>query len=317
MGDIDAYYLGGAGLNLLVGPAAQPAGLPGFGPSLAMGDNPDHALGAPAGAASSVAASAYAALFPLAPAVSARAVAPLLEPQPGEVAGPQDVVAAVATFAALAGPPLMGPAPGNTPANISSQDFKRLQARVRPNALAAVEMAGHTVNNLSVTLLLEWRGRRLLFPGDAEWYDGRQIEIKSGRSNGSWNVMWHERRAELSKPLDFLKIGHHGSVNATPWHADHPIGVILDAMLPLPAPGQVPVARAVASTKRTSLYPSIPDPDLMAELGRRVANSRREYVEPKTGRHVGEGIPQPQRTDLEGQLFGNAETPYIELLFLG
>ncbi len=31
--------------------------------------------------------------------------------------------------------------------------------------------------------------------------------------------MWKQRKANLSTtPIDFLKIGHHGSVNATPWN---------------------------------------------------------------------------------------------------
>ena len=29
--------------------------------------------------------------------------------------------------------------------------------------------------------------------------------------------MWHERKS-AERPIDFLKIGHHGSVNATPWN---------------------------------------------------------------------------------------------------
>ena len=122
-------------------------------------------------------------------------------------------------------------------------------------------------NNLSVVLLLEWHGRRLLFPGDAEWSGSYGGEVKKGRSNGSWNVMWQERKADLSLPLDFLKIGHHGSENATPWTPpdektgqEHPISQILDALLPRPAPGAHPTARAVASTMRTSRWPSIPDP---------------------------------------------------------
>jgi hypothetical protein len=35
-------------------------------------------------------------------------------------------------------------------------------------------------NNLSVVLLLEWRGRRLLFPGDAEWNVAFDGEVKKG-----------------------------------------------------------------------------------------------------------------------------------------
>ena len=145
--------------------------------------------------------------------------------------------------------------------------------------------------------------------------------MKRGRSNGSWNVMWQERKADLSHPLDFLKIGHHGSVNATPWappnektQAEHPISQILDALLPRPAAGAQPTAMAVASTLRTTRWPSIPDPALMAEIGSRVANARTEYVEDASRTHVPAGKPQPQRTDLEAQVT-RASVPYIEIFF--
>ena len=210
------------------------------------------------------------------------------------------------------------------PKNISAQDFKQLRSRIRANALAAAEIAGHAVNNLSVVLLLEWRGRRLLFPGDAEWNPAGDGQVKAGRSNGSWNVMWQERKAELSQPLDFLKIGHHGSDNATPWTppdpetgAEHPINQILGALLPPNQGNQPPAGIAVASTLRTARWPSIPDPDLMAEIGKRVANARLEYLEDPARTHVPAGTPQPQRTDLEAQLTATPEepVPYIEILF--
>jgi hypothetical protein len=225
-------------------------------------------------------------------------------------------------YAALFLPP--GTEESQFPKNISAQDFNLLCGRVHPYALAAAEIAGHAANNLSVVLLLEWHGRRLLFPGDAEWKKAFKGEVKASRSNGSWNVMWLERKDELSQPLDFLKIGHHGSQNATPWNPPdpdtgevHPINQILDHLLPPPQGNQLPTAKAVASTERTSRWPSIPDPDLMVELGKRVANARREYVEDPERTHVPEDTPQPQRTDLEAQVTQTPEepVPYVEIEF--
>ncbi|MGW8225741.1 MAG: MBL fold metallo-hydrolase [Anaerolineales bacterium] len=211
-----------------------------------------------------------------------------------------------------------------SPKNISSQDFKSLTKRVSPFALAAAEIAGHATNNLSVVLLLEWHGRRLLFPGDAEWDGAYQGQVRPKRGNGAWNVMWKERQADLSQPLDFLKIGHHGSENATPWTPpdpetgeEHPINQILDHLLPLPEAGQIPIGYAVASTQRTSRWPSIPDPQLMMELGKRVANASSEYIENPKHKHVLAGASQPQRTDLEAQvtLTPDVPVPYIEIEF--
>ena len=59
------------------------------------------------------------------------------------------------------------------------------------------------MNNTSVILLLEIGDRKLLFPGDA------QIENWSfALSNASWRA--------LLKDVNLYKVGHHGSLNATP-----------------------------------------------------------------------------------------------------
>jgi hypothetical protein len=207
------------------------------------------------------------------------------------------------------------------PQNISGQDFQRLRSRIQANALAVAAVVGHAVNNLSVILLLEWHGRRLLFSGDAEWSEARKGAVKDYSSNGSWNVMWQERKEDLSEPLDFYKIGHHGSENATPWKPSdsetgeaHPINQILEKLLPKTAAGGTPTAYAVASTQRTSRWPSIPDAALLEELGKRVANARAEYVEAEGPKSVKPNILQPQRTDLEEQVTGVA-VAFIQIPF--
>ena len=207
-----------------------------------------------------------------------------------------------------------------TPRNISSQDFNRLQSQAGSNALAVAELAGHVTNNLSIVLLLEWHGRRLLFTGDAEWDGANLGAVKKGRANGSWNVMWQERRKLLDQPLDFLKVGHHGSENATPWTGKmvkgkpHPINDILDAILPLPERGKRPTARAVISTQRTTKWPTIPNAPLLAEIARRVANTSTKYDDGKSSKSVPKNVAQPQRTDLEEKLAGKP-VPFIEVTF--
>lgn len=206
----------------------------------------------------------------------------------------------------------------DVPHNISSLDYKQLRSRLNINALALAEMTGKIENNLSVVFLLEWHGKRLLFPGDAEWSSAYGGEVKAGSCNGSWNVMWAERNADLSLPLDFLKVGHHGSKNATPWSPkkknkpEHPINQVLEAMLPLDRQAK---ASAVVSTKRTNRYPSIPSGDLLKELSKRVSNVRSDYIETSNSpKAVPENIPQPQRTDLELSATGEP-LPYIEKVF--
>ena len=198
------------------------------------------------------------------------------------------------------------------PKNIGLGDFRLLQSRMLSSAFAFAELSSKVTNNTSVVLLIEWRGRRLLFVGDAEW----EGEYREGKHNGSWNVMWHERRGMLDASVDFLKIGHHGSTNSTPWNdledgSSTEAAEILDAILPLPTDGSVPTAQALVSTKRKN-YKTIPMSALLVELGRRVSNTRNYELEfegagfeptdlPEYEDYEREWLarPQPHRTDHE------------------
>jgi hypothetical protein len=188
-------------------------------------------------------------------------------------------------------------------------DFRQLRSRMLSNALAFADLDGKVCNNTSVVLLIEWKGKRLLFVGDAEW-DGA---FKEGKGNCSWNVMWNLRKKQIQGPLSFYKIGHHGSVNATPWgmtpaaSKGEPLA-ILDAILPMKSKAK---AKAIVSTHRGN-YPTIPRTDLLAEIGKRVSNTK-NYADafkkagkktsdvPKFGEFEEKSFakPQPLRTDLE------------------
>lgn len=215
------------------------------------------------------------------------------------------------------------------PRNISLSDFELLQSRMISNGLAFAAKESSIQNNLSVVLLIEWKKRRLLFVGDAEW----EGEFAEGKHNGSWNVMWERhKKTHLSKPIDFLKIGHHGSTNSTP----HPpsmrpkkkkvvsdgVYAILDTILPIPKKGK-PTAKAVVSTER-EFYNPIPECELLVDLAQRVSNTRnyaqrlkKAKIDPKTiwdtpkakknkfyEKYEEEFLnkQQPLRTDLETRL---------------
>jgi beta-lactamase superfamily II metal-dependent hydrolase len=203
------------------------------------------------------------------------------------------------------------------PRNISASDFRQLRANMMSGALAFAELSSKVTNNTSVVLRIDWQGKRLLFVGDAEW----GTRFAEGKSNGSWNVMWNEHRDLLKEGVDFLKIGHHGSENATPWKdsTDGPrteAADILDAILPLPANGKAPTAQAVVSTERGK-YKPIPRCALLVEIGKRVQGTR-NYKElfAKDGLDIlGQSrfrdleepwfaTPQPLRTDFERALKG-------------
>lgn len=200
------------------------------------------------------------------------------------------------------------------PTTISLGDFQRLRSRMMYNALAFAYADNSFRNNTSVVLLVEWRGKRLLFTGDAEWHGA----YKKGKQNGSWNVMWKKRKHKLNGRLDFLKVGHHGSENATPWNpakADHEVNEILDSILPV---GEAGETFAIVSTQRAN-YASIPGVELVRELGRRVSNVKTYSQElsqdqkdslrvENPARYAIEGTtlphPQPERTDFEALLSG-------------
>jgi hypothetical protein len=119
------------------------------------------------------------------------------------------------------------------PAGVDAGAFYSLvDARLRGvgDNILAIDKAA---NNTSVVFLLEWRGWRLLFPGDAE--------LKSWKTMDAQGVL---------KPVHLLKVAHHGSHNGTP--EDDPF----DAILPETAPDNRD-RRAAVSTW-TDTYPGIP-----------------------------------------------------------
>ena len=111
--------------------------------------------------------------------------------------------------------------------------FDLLESRQRLSKLAILAI-DKAANNTSIVLEVEWRNWRLLFCGDAE------IE--------SWETMLD--RSEL-RPVHFVKISHHGSINGT---LDAALGVLLPEMAP-----DDRVRRAIVST-HTPDWDSVPDP---------------------------------------------------------
>jgi hypothetical protein len=91
-------------------------------------------------------------------------------------------------------------------------------------------------NNTSLVLLIEWRGWRLLFPGDAEWE--------------SWTTMDEKG---LLAPVDFIKVSHHGSENGTD------IPMFGEKLFPVKKPDKKRARYALIST-HTEDWESIPNP---------------------------------------------------------
>jgi beta-lactamase superfamily II metal-dependent hydrolase len=184
----------------------------------------------------------------------------------------------------------MTPAPRlSQPGNISARDFRLLRSRLLYSALAFSQEDDDLKNNVSVVLLLEWGGRRLLFTGDAEW-DGTGVQ--PGQRNSSWDVMLNNQDVKdiLLHPVDLFKVAHHGSHNGTPFAQLGTLQILPEIVTPDRT--HVVVSTVVGVHGKKNPVPFAP---LMAELGSLAAN--------KHVYHEGEpeliGVAQPRRTDRE------------------
>ena len=127
------------------------------------------------------------------------------------------------------------------PRGVDAGAFYNLLDVRHSNASSTMLAIDKASNNTSVVLLLEWKGWRLLFTGDAE--------------KPSWRKM---DSLGLVSPVHFLKISHHGSETGMP-----PPDV-LDKLLPVPAPG-APRPRAAVSTYPGN-YPGVPNALTLTDL---------------------------------------------------
>ena len=204
----------------------------------------------------------------------------------------EEILHGFAASTGLLAPPRKAAAAGPVPANINSSDFRRLQSRMMSSAFGFAEEEGEVVNNTSVMLLIEWRGRRC-----CSWATPNGIRLTATRKrNFAWNTAWKLRSKELGKPVDFLKIGHHGSINSTPWNDKEDGAVtepstILDAILPLPEDNAKPTAKAVVSTERT-FYKVIPAARFFRD---RQARQQHQDVSRRAERRANRRSPQLRR----------------------
>jgi len=185
------------------------------------------------------------------------------------------------------------------PRNISAQDFRQLRSRLLYSGLAFSRTDDGLKNNTSIVLLLEWRGRRLLFAGDAEW---QGAGVEEDRRNSTWDIMLNIPEVEqvlLQEKLDLLKVGHHGSHNGTPFMDDGEEQILKSIL----SADRTHVVVSTASGKHGEDNP-VPYPKLMKMLGDLAVN-KRLYPDTPEPEHQDKDQPdlrvvyQPQRTDLE------------------
>ncbi|WP_155922406.1 MBL fold metallo-hydrolase [Mesorhizobium sp. L103C131B0] len=122
---------------------------------------------------------------------------------------------------------------------------------VEPSGMLAAAL-DKAINNTSLVMVIEANGHFMLFPGDAQW--------------GSWQAIMADQkcRAVLEK-VDLLKVGHHGSHNATP-------RALVEEIISKPL-------TALFSTKPVKQWPNIPREKLLAALNERHAEIARTDAE--------------------------------------
>jgi hypothetical protein len=150
----------------------------------------------------------------------------------------------LAAAAIADGPGAGGPPPVPPPGVHAGAFYDLIEQMDRGFAEVALQI-DQAANNTSLVVELTWRGRRLLFVGDAEQRSWRTMAAQEG----------------LLRPVDFFKVGHHGSRNATPPPA------ILDQCLPATRRDQ---AVALVSTC-ADVYPGVPHVPTLAAVRERVS----------------------------------------------
>lgn len=89
------------------------------------------------------------------------------------------------------------------PPPLHAQDLAGLRRAIEPDLLGSLAGLDAEINNTSLLLVIRVGGTHLLFPGDAQW--------------GPWEqALGDPARRALLERTRFLKVGHHGSENATP-----------------------------------------------------------------------------------------------------
>lgn len=166
-------------------------------------------------------------------------------------------------------------------------------AKSQPDVIRAIAATvDNTINNQSVVVLFTFNGKKLLFAGDAQWGNWQNFLFGGALGSPGHTGLTAEAKAILGS-IDFYKVGHHGSTNATPIDALEAMrdGVVAMCSTAIDAYGCV---------KNESEVPRIP---LMTALER------------KTGGKVARSdqVPVPDKKTEPGPLNPIFSTPTGEL----
>jgi beta-lactamase superfamily II metal-dependent hydrolase len=123
----------------------------------------------------------------------------------------------------------------------------QVNASAESDAFAIAVALEKAINGTSLVLALRQRGASLILPADAQW--------------GTWKRMLDSPEAvELLQSATFVKVGHHGSHNATP-------RAFVELLAAGCAGAPVDDLWAMVSTRTMAMWKQIPKPELMSAIG--------------------------------------------------
>jgi beta-lactamase superfamily II metal-dependent hydrolase len=97
-----------------------------------------------------------------------------------------------------------------------ADQIMRLIQSAQPDVLAAQAIAvDKNLNNQSLVILFSIGGKNLLFAGDAQWGNWENF-LYGGAYGTPGHTTLTAKAQEILNRIDFYKVGHHGSANATP-----------------------------------------------------------------------------------------------------
>ncbi len=92
---------------------------------------------------------------------------------------------------------------------------RRIDAVQSDTSAARAQQADNTLNNQSLVVLFGFGGKTLLFAGDAQWGNWQNFLFGGALGTPGHAGLTGSAKAILGT-IDFYKVGHHGSTNATP-----------------------------------------------------------------------------------------------------
>jgi hypothetical protein len=95
--------------------------------------------------------------------------------------------------------------------------MRKALAQAQPTSLLeAAKTLDSFLNNQSLVILFEFQGKKLLFVGDAQGGNWEHWLYTSASPDKSGAAPVSEDAQTILESIDFYKVGHHGSTNATP-----------------------------------------------------------------------------------------------------